>query len=383
MNPPYNGTIFIAGNIITADDPTAFVSITDAGHGERVMFDRRLNTFKKFDAYLFDAKFDDKLAAQIQVNPEFGSQEAARLEAQKYGPAIGRLPTALRASVESVWIHRGLNPFGGGNASLLIHTEQAEQYQKDGILEEALVHEAAHTSLEGHANAEGWTLAQKDDDAFISTYARDNPVREDVAESFLPYLALRFHPNRISQTDTTKILNTIPKRIAYFDAQGFAIHPVAPAPPLLKLVKASASSGLAEPYNGRPQTAERLIEGPHDGAWFWNSDDRGKDPTPWFSVMLEKPSVVEWLYIRWKAKYGSVGARAMRYRVLSSLDGTSWTETGVDQSQVPGLSPEFAIEVLPGWAAPTRYIKVEMSESSYGKDGYFSCRYVLVTGRPV
>jgi len=320
-DPPYSGTINIAGNIITANDPTAFVSITDAGHGERVMFDRRLNTFKKFDAYLFDAKFDDGLAAEIQVNPEFGSQDAARLEAQKYGPAIGRLPTALRASVKSVWIHRGLNPFGGGNENLLIHTEQAKQYQRQGILEETLVHEGAHTSLEGHNQAAGWILAQQDDDVFISDYARDYPVREDVAESFLPYLALRFHPNRISQTDTTKILETIPKRIAYFDAQGFAMHPVAPAfPPLkLELVKASASSGLAEPYNGRPQTAERLIEGPHDGAWFWNSDDRGKDPTPWFSVMLEKPSVVEWLYIRWKAKHGSVGARPMRYRVLSSV----------------------------------------------------------------
>jgi len=151
-------------------------------------------------------------------------------------------------------------------------------------------------------------------------------------------------------------------------------------PPLLKLVKASASSGLAEPYNGRPQTADRLIEGPNDGDWFWNSNHKGYDPTPWFLLQLEHRSVVNSLYIRWKKAYGRVGARPMKYKVLSSLDGKSWTETGVDQTRVQGLVPKLAVDVLPGWPNPTQFIKVDMSESSYGRNGYFTCNYVLVTG---
>jgi hypothetical protein len=155
-------------------------------------------------------------------------------------------------------------------------------------------------------------------------------------------------------------------------------------PPLLKLVKATASSELSALYNDKPQTADRLIEGPNRGAWFWNSDNQGRDPTPWFSLQLQHRSIVDALYIRWKTDFGSVGARPMKFKVLSSLDGTSWTETGIDQSWVKGISPNLAVDVLPGWPAPTQFIKVEMSESSYGQDplnNYISCHYVLVTGK--
>ena len=53
----------------------------------------------------------------------------------------------------------------------------------------------------------------------VSTYARDNPTREDVAESFLPYYALRYLPERLSEADKAAIRNAIPHRIAYFDEQ--------------------------------------------------------------------------------------------------------------------------------------------------------------------
>jgi hypothetical protein len=103
---------------------------------------------------------------------------------------IGKLPTALRAEVQTVWIHRGTQPFGGGNNNVLIHTGQADLYFADGILEETLVHEASHTSLDTpHASAAGWLAAQAADAEFISTYARDNADREDFAESFLALLS--------------------------------------------------------------------------------------------------------------------------------------------------------------------------------------------------
>jgi F5/8 type C domain len=386
-DPPYSGTIFLDGKIITAADPTTFLTLTDAGQAERSMFDRRLNEWKTFNAYLFDAKFDDDLAAEIQVNPEFGSSDEARIQAQKYCPVVGKLPTVLRTQLKTVSIHQGEALFGGGNNNLLIHTGQADQYERDGILEEALLHEACHTAFDETLNsARDWSAAQKaEEGSFISTYARDYPQREDVAESFLCYLAVRYRSARISKADADKILEAIPNRIAYFDALPLDMHPI--APPLLKLVKASASSQLAEPYNGKPQTADRLIEGPNDGYCFWNSDDKGNDPTPWFSLQLEHRSVVNSLYIRWKRTHGSLGARPMKYKVLSSLDGKSWTDTKVDQSRVQFLSANMAVDQLlvdqlPGWPNATQYIKVEMSESSYAPNSpYFTCRYVLVRGR--
>ena len=226
--PPFFGTIFIDPDIITASDPTAFLDAVYAGRGQRLMFDRRTNSFVWYNAYLFQATYDDGLSAEIQVNPEFGSVPEAEVEALKYGEVVGRLPTSLRLRVETFWIHKGVNPFGGGNNNLLIHTGQGELYEASGILEETFVHEAAHTSLDPiHANASAWLAAQSADPDFISTYAESYPEREDIAESFLPYLAVRYRPERITQELAGTIEQTIPHRIDYFDAMDFDAYPIA------------------------------------------------------------------------------------------------------------------------------------------------------------
>ena len=226
-DPPFSGTIFIDPDIITSSDTSTFQGVSYSGRGFRTMYDRRVNRFITLNAYLFDASFDDGLTAEIQVNPEFDSSSAALVEAKKYGWVIGQLPTALRADVQTVWIHKGTEPFGGGNNNLLIHIGQADLYVNDGILEETFVHEAAHTSLDAaHAASAGWLAAQAADAEFISTYARDFNTREDIAESFLPYLAVRFRSDRISQTLKNTIEQTIPNRISYFDNQSFDMYPI-------------------------------------------------------------------------------------------------------------------------------------------------------------
>lgn len=226
--PPFSGTIFLDPDIITDGDPSTFVSLADAGQGLRTMFDRRFNAFVQRDAYLFVATYADGLQIEFQVNPEFGSAAVARAEAALYAPVVGRLPRALRADVETSWIHRGDHPFGGGNRNLLIHTGSiAQGYIADGILEETFVHEAAHTSLDAaHAAAPGWIAAQQADAEFISTYARDNPTTEDVAESVLPWLAVSCARQRLQASVAATIQGTIPNRLAYFDAVISDLAPV-------------------------------------------------------------------------------------------------------------------------------------------------------------
>jgi hypothetical protein len=245
--PPFSGTIFIDPDIVTSSDPTTFTGMTYAGQANRLMFDRRENAFITVNAYLFNATFSDGLAAEIQVNDEFGSVAAATAQAGTYAPVIGRLPTALRADVETVWIHQGVQPFGGGNNNLLIHTGQGDLYAASGILEEVFVHEASHTSLDAaHASSAGWLAAQLADPEFISTYAEANPTREDIAESFLTYMAVRYRADRISTSLADTITATIPNRIAYFDSQNFNMFPITPVPepttPLL--VAALAGAGV-------------------------------------------------------------------------------------------------------------------------------------------
>ncbi len=224
--PPYSGTIFIDPDIITSSDPSSIQSATYTGQGMVTMFDRRVNNWVTVNAYLFDVVWDDGLTSVAQINPEFGSVAAATIEAEKYAFIIGQLPKVLREDVNEIWVHKGVEPFGGGNNSILIHTGQTINYENDGILEETLVHEASHTSLDAaHSTSTGWLNAQNQDNEFISTYARDNPTTEDVAESFLTWLAVRYRQNDISTIDFNNITQTIPNRLSYFDSQNFDLYP--------------------------------------------------------------------------------------------------------------------------------------------------------------
>jgi hypothetical protein len=225
--PPFNGTIFLDPDILTPSDPSTFTGLTYAGQAKRKMFDRRVNDWITTTPFLFKANYKDGLSIEFQVNPEFKTVAEAEIQALKYAEVIGQLPSVLRKDVKTSWIHLGTQPFGGGNNNLLIHIGQSAVYEKESILEETLIHEAAHTSLDAaHASSKGWINAQNTDPSFISTYAFDNPRREDIAETFLLYVALRYRSDRISASLRDKILETVPTRIKYFDSQNFNMHPI-------------------------------------------------------------------------------------------------------------------------------------------------------------
>lgn len=224
--PPYWGTIFIDPDIVTFSDPSAIQSTTYTGQGMVTMYDRRVPGWVNVNAYLFDVVWDDGLTSIAQINPEFGDIDAATIEAEKYAFLIGQLPTCLREDVNEIWIHQGVELFGGGNNSILIHTGQSINYENDGIIEETLVHEASHTSLDAdHAASVGWINAQNQDDEFISSYAQDNPTTEDVAESYLTWLAVRYREDNISVQDYNSITQTIPNRLNYFDSIDCDLYP--------------------------------------------------------------------------------------------------------------------------------------------------------------
>ena len=101
--PPFSGTTFIDPDIITPTDRSAFESATYAGQGFRTMFDRRVNNWINVNAFLFNVVFDDSLTSEIQVNSEFGSSDAALVEAEKYGWVIGQLPASSRSAWRGGW----------------------------------------------------------------------------------------------------------------------------------------------------------------------------------------------------------------------------------------------------------------------------------------
>ena len=85
------------------------------GTGTRTMYDRRDGgAWITIEPYLFHANYNDGLEIEVQINPEYGSIENAKIQAEKYALVIGRLTTELRKDVKTVWIHKGFENFGGG-----------------------------------------------------------------------------------------------------------------------------------------------------------------------------------------------------------------------------------------------------------------------------
>ena len=211
--------------VVEPSDPTTLGSITYAGRGQRDVYDRRPDGWITIDAYLFNVRYAGQ-EVEFRVNPEFGSEEPARAEVETYAPALGQMPAVLRSAITHVVIHAGDELWGGGGDGILIHADGGKGYIADGSMEEVLVHEAAHSALDiAHKDSPGWRAAQAADGVFISEYARDHPDREDIAESFLPYLAVRYRPERLTDAERAVILTTIPNRLIYFDEQGFDMSP--------------------------------------------------------------------------------------------------------------------------------------------------------------
>ena len=226
-DPPFRGTVFISPDVLTPGDSSTFTGVAYTGRGQRDIYDRRVAAWITVNAYLFEARYRG-VTLEFQVNPEFGSVDAARAEVDAYAPVLGRLPAVMLSRALKVHVNAGNEPFGGNwrDQSFLIHTGRGADYRRRGFLEEVLFHEAGHVSLDGyHADAAGWRAAQAADAEFISTYARDFPDREDVAESVLPYFALRYRPDRLSASQRTAIREAIPNRIAYFDGLGLDWSP--------------------------------------------------------------------------------------------------------------------------------------------------------------
>ena len=233
--PPFFGTAFISPDIITASDPTSLRGVEYVGRGRRRVYDRRVGAWETVEVFLFDVEYAGQPAVEYQVNLEFETRAAARAQVDVYAPEVGRLPAVLLSRLIDVEIHAGKGVFGGNRIGTIhIHTEQGASYARGGFLEEVLFHEGVHVSLEAdHENAPGWRSAQAADGQFISTYARDHPTREDLAESILAYFAVRIRPGSLSPSDRAAILSTIPHRLDYLDRQRFDWSPFGTPVPAL------------------------------------------------------------------------------------------------------------------------------------------------------
>lgn len=195
-----------------------------------VVYDRAPAAWVQVDsAYIFDAIFTDGVMTQFWVRGSDFSSEEAKVQVLKYAKYIGSLPQFLRKNVRVAQVLAGDNDWGGNpDGVLTIYSDRnysIEGLQNGGdISEEVCVHEATHIIDEAIWAKSAYQNAVTVDSTYISDYARDYSVREDIAETMLMWLGIKLGTMNAADQITTR--NTIPNRLAYFDSQDYNLFPL-------------------------------------------------------------------------------------------------------------------------------------------------------------
>lgn len=226
-SPPHSGTVFLDPDIIRPGDPSLFDAIRYVGAAQRSAWHSERAGVQTFNAHLFELSFSDGDTLEVAVEAVVGSQSQARTEADKLAIPLGQIPAILRKHMSSLVIFAGTGRGSASGGKVSTYAADNDIKIRDGFLEEFLTHEATHTSLDAiyYAN-DAYRQAVQNDNNFISTYARDNASSEDLAETVVPYLAVRLRPDRISADWDARIRAAMAHRIAFLDNENLDWHPV-------------------------------------------------------------------------------------------------------------------------------------------------------------
>ena len=219
--PPYSGTIFVTGDIITEDDPSTFEALEFIGQELRWHYDRRDDQYLDREMFIFNATYTDFPLISLEVDASDFNEEQAYKEAQKYSYLFGQLPAVLKKDVTTFVINSDDDSWASGGGYIYIYTGMSSIYENEivgSILEETLIHEAAHVSLDTEIyQMSAWKQAVLNDDQFISTYAQDYEG-ENISELMPLYIAIKYFPERISREIYNNVLSTSFHRIKFLDS---------------------------------------------------------------------------------------------------------------------------------------------------------------------
>ena len=230
-DPPFAGTLWELPDLISSSDYTVFSTSIYEGIEIRLFYDEAITDFINYPAHIFKVNFGDGLSIDFEIYSEFSEQEAISIE-QKYAPIVGQLGKELRKNIKSIEFLKGNSVASAQRsndlsyANITFHIDwlnnTVETRPGGDRTEELLIHESAHLSIDPYVyNQQGWIDAVNLDNNYISTYAKENPDTEDVAENFQAYIAVKYFPERISNSLRDTILSVCLNRFKYFDSLNF------------------------------------------------------------------------------------------------------------------------------------------------------------------
>ena len=230
-DPPFAGTLWELPDLISSSDYTVYSTSIYEGIETRLFYDNAIPDFINYPAHIFKVNFGDGLSVDFEIYSEFSEQEAISIE-QKYAPIVGQLGKELRKDIKSIEFLKGDGVASAQRsndlsyANITFHIDwlnNTVETRPDGDkTEELLIHESTHLSIDPYVyNQQGWIDAVNLDNNYISTYAKENPDTEDVAENFQAYITVKYFPERISNSLRDTILSVSLNRFKYFDSLNF------------------------------------------------------------------------------------------------------------------------------------------------------------------
>ncbi len=206
-------------DFIRTDDRGVFSCIGYKRETRAEMPDKRGGELMADGVFSWSAQFKDGTSIEVWVHPDVGSRDAARKLALHAAYRVGKLPTFMRSRLNHVVIHEGNETAFSEDTGrfFVLYSKNMATRLRNNDLEETVFHESVHATLDVPMSASAaWKQAQRTDGDFVTSYARDNPDQEDMAESALFAWALLIHPGRLPKSVEEKVRTVMPNRLAFF-----------------------------------------------------------------------------------------------------------------------------------------------------------------------
>jgi len=223
--PPFWGTDQQMPDTITDTDPTEFVSLSEASEGVLESMWGPNGWDHEVSVWQFTAQFKDSPDVTISFDKDVGESTFCAPHASNFAQAVGRTPAYARTNFVgldfrpgSYGAPEGCNAWGGGGV-ITMCIGVGQELIDTGNVEELFLHEGSHISVDSLLEGtDAWLCARQRDNNFISTYAADNPTREDVAESIVPWYAHTYSSTRLPIETIIAIEEAIPARLEVFSS---------------------------------------------------------------------------------------------------------------------------------------------------------------------
>lgn len=221
VNPLFPNSIVSTDiDFIKDSDPNAFSNIQYIGQDDKEMPDSRTDVLFDIGTYIFEVSFSNGGVIEVWAHSSFGDEFAAQEYADKLTNRLGKLPEFMRNTISHIVLHKGnAGAFAESEGHFFVlYSENMDVRISNNDLEETIFHESIHAALDfEYLQSSEWSQAQQNDNAFITQYAKENPNKEDMAESALFAYTMIKYPNRLSSEIETWVNTNIPNRYTFFE----------------------------------------------------------------------------------------------------------------------------------------------------------------------